>query len=148
MIDILAAIESVVDAATALDASRRHGDCAGRESVAGAALALAVPAGRRRPAAVALLEGVRTEPAQTAQAFDCTLGAVLVWRAVDRAERAGQPALEAAETGLRTALAYLELASQERFAAAGVDQRGRHAALAILEIQARLALSRPMEETA
>lgn len=148
MIDILIAIESVVEAATVLDARRRHGECVRRESVAADALALAVPAVRQPPAAAAVLERLRADPMETAEALDCTLGAVLVWRAVDRAERAGQPALHAAETGLSTALAYLELVSPKQFAILGVDRPGRFAALAILEVQARLALSCPMEGTA
>lgn len=148
MIDILDAIESVVEAATALDSCRGHRDCEPQKSVAAAALALAVPIVRQPAVTAVMLERLEIDPACTARALDCTLGAVLVWRAVDRAERVGKPALDAAEIGLRAALAYLDLAPAEQFAALGVDQPGRRAALAILEIQARLALSRPMEETA
>jgi hypothetical protein len=148
VIDILTAIESVVEAATGLDARRRQGECVRRESVTVTALALAVPAGRQPRAAAALLERLRTDPVGTARALDSTLGAVVVWRAVERAERAGESPLRAADAGLQTALAYLELTSDQQFATLGVDRPGRCAALAILEIQARLALSGLVEETA
>ncbi|HZC74199.1 MAG TPA: hypothetical protein VE442_26175 [Jatrophihabitans sp.] len=142
VIDILDAIESVVEAAIARH-TRRCG-----ERVAASAIALAVPAARQPGAAAAMLEQLRADPAGTARAFDCTLGAVLVWRAVDRAERAGHGALDSAEAGLRAALAYLELAPGSQLTGLGVDQPAQCAALAVLEVQARLALSQRMEETA
>jgi hypothetical protein len=148
MIDIIAAIDSVVVSATELDARRREGRGGAEQSVTEGALALAIPAARQPNTAAAMLERLRADAAATARAVDCTLGAVLVWRAVDRAERAGQGALDAAETGLLTALAYLELVSAGQFDALGLDEPGRCAALAILEVQARLALSHAVEETA
>lgn len=42
----------------------------------------------------------------------CTLGAAIVWRAVDRATRAGADRVTAAEAGLQAAAAYLRLASE------------------------------------
>src|SRR5690242_11064854 len=95
-IDILAAIEAVVEAAIAIDAGGTCPACAASESVAERAVALAVPAARPSRYAVRLLDELRADPAAAARAFGCSLGAVLVWRAVDRAERAGRRALDAA----------------------------------------------------
>ena len=147
-IDILAAIESVVEAAIVIDARGTCPACNEQESVAERALALAVPASRQPRCAARLLDDLRADPAGTARALGCSLGAVLVWRAVDRAERAGGGALDAAQSGLRTALAYVELVPVEHDSSFGVEDPVRCAALAILEFQARLALSPAVEESA
>jgi len=148
LIDILAAIESTVEAAIAIDAQGTCAACDGQDSVAERAFALAVPAARQPRHVTTLLDSLRADPAGTARAFGCSLGAVLVWRAVDRHERAGRCPLDAAEAGLRAALAYVELAPVSQCASVGVDDPRRCAALTILEVQARLALSRTVEETA
>ena len=143
LIDIVTAVESVVDAATAVHALRSQTDDGSHKSMAGVALALGVPTARRSQARTSLLDRLRVDPAAAAHEWGCTLGAVLVWRAVDRAERAGQHEFAAAEAGLHAALAYLDLASPQQF---GVDDCARHTALAILEVQARAALSWQVEE--
>jgi hypothetical protein len=146
MIDILAAIESVTDAATVLHARRRHNDTAAQESVTAAALALAVPVARQSSCAVLAL--LRADPAELTRTLDCTLGAVLVWRAVDSAERAGESPLAAAETGLRAALAYVDLVAPAATSTPGTHEPGSCAALAILEVQARLGICHSMWESA
>ena len=142
MIDIVAAIESVVEAAAALHARAPRADDGPHGSVAETAVGLALPAARQPEAAARLLGTLRADPAGMARTYDCTLGAVLVWRAVDRAESDGEPCLAAAESGLRAALAYIDLVPPGQFTAAGADDLGRRAALARVELQARLALSR------
>jgi hypothetical protein len=138
VIDIVDAIESVVEAAAALHADRGRTD-----GLAATAVALAVPIGRQPRAAAALLDQIRKNPAGVAEACACTLGAVVVWRAVDRAERAGESRFAAAESGLRAALAYIDLVPPGQLAAFGMDDLGRRTALAILELQARAAFDSP-----
>jgi hypothetical protein len=140
LIDIVAAIDSVIDAAVTMhtrDADRPH------SSLAESALALAVPAARQPHAAASMLEQLRAEPAAAAARNGCTLGAVLVWRAVDRAERAGETSTAAAEAALRATVAYLDLLPKPPCTALGADDLRRCTALAVLEFQARLALSSP-----
>jgi len=146
LIDIVAAVDSVVDAATAVHALRAWPDDGPSKSIVEVALALAVPTARRPRVGTSLLDRLRVDPPAAAREWRCSLGAVLVWRAVDRAERAGQPDLAAAETGLAAALAYLDLASPQQFTALGGDDCDRHIALAILELQARAALSWHLEQ--
>ena len=146
LIDIAAAVDSVVDAATAVRAQRGRAGGGSRKSLVEVALALAIPTAQRSDAGTSLLDRLRIEPAAAAREWGCTLGAVLVWRAVDRAEGAGQADLAAAETGLAAALAYLDLVSPQRLSALGVDDCDRHIALAILELQARAALSWRLEQ--
>jgi hypothetical protein len=47
-----------------------------------------------------------------AEAGQCTLGAAIVWRAVDRAAAAGADPATAAEAGLQAGAGYLRLASE------------------------------------
>lgn len=148
MIAVLDAVDSVVEAATAFDARCRNGDRDVPGAVAAAALGLAIPALRQPAVAAVVLGRLEIDPSATARDLDVTLGAALVWRAVGRAERAGHRPLAAAEIGLRTALRYLDLAPAAAFSRLGVDEPGRAAALAILEVQARLALAGPWEESA
>jgi hypothetical protein len=138
VIDIVDAIESVVEAAAAL-----HADSGRTDGLAATAVALAVPIGRQPRAAAALLDQLRKNPAGVAEACACTLGAVVVWRAVDRAERAGESRFAAAESGLRAALAYIDLVPPGQLAALGMDDLDRRTALAILELQARAAFDSP-----
>jgi hypothetical protein len=65
--------------------------------------------GRGRSHSATALDALRARPddgprrSLAAREWGCTLGAVLVWRVVDHAERSGQTDLAAAETGLAAA---------------------------------------------
>lgn len=146
MIDILAAIESVAAAAVSLSAEPTPVDQQPRAGLTATAIALAVPSARRPDAAAALIAGLRADPAAAARAHDATLGAAIVWRAVDRAERTGEPVLIAAESGLRAALAYIDLVPAHTLADCAAGDPSRCAALVILDLQARLALGGPSRE--
>lgn len=140
-IDTVAAVESVVEAAAVLRVRAGHVDDRPSGTLAEIALALAGPDRRQPGAARSMLDDVLRDPSAAACAYGCTLGAVLVWRAVDRAERAGRPCLAAAEAGLRAAFAYLDLVPARQFSAAGVGTVERRAVIAELERQFRVVLS-------
>lgn len=111
MIDIVLAIESVMTAA-GLEAPPAHsqpGRPDGTSSLTERALELAMPEMRPPGAAEAGLALLRRDPRAAVDAWGCTLGAVLVWRAVDRAEQDGASRLAAAEASLNSASAYADL---------------------------------------
>jgi hypothetical protein len=138
VIDITAAIESVVTAAVSLSAEPSSPDRA--SALVATAVALGVPDARRPEALARFVDQLRADPSAVAQTYGTTLGAALVWRAVDRAERSGDPVLSAAETGLRAALIYIDLVGGPVRADCAAGDPGRCASLAILDLQARLAL--------
>lgn len=123
MIDIVVAMDAVMDAvARATSAAPRGRRTLARRSLAEAAVSLAIPAARRPSRARALVAELRRDPWAAAEAWDCTLGAVLVWRAVDRAERAGASPIAAAEAGLTGGLKYVDL-MPERLTGSAVASR-------------------------
>lgn len=147
-IDTVAAVQSVVEAAGVLrPGPGRRGDRPGG-TLTETAVRLAM-AGHGQPhAARSVVDRIRDDPRSAARAYGCTLGAVLVWRAVDRAERAGLPAPAAAAAGVGAAVDYLDLLPARQFTAAGIEPAERRALIADVERQARLALSEAGARTA
>lgn len=147
-IDTVAAVESVVEAAGVLRLrAARAGDSPGA-TLAETAVDLAMAEHGQPHAARPVVDLIRDDPLAAARGFGCTLGAVLVWRAVDRAERAGLPGPAAAATGVGAAVGYLDLLPARQFTEAGIGPAERRVLIADIERLAHLALCEVTARTA